>query len=269
MTNKSLNGKVVDLTSRIGTPQRRHNGDAWRSQLNGDDIIEDTAGTRRRQLDAAMREIDALVKLNMRLKKESALLAESLANARRFAYHDELTGLPNRRLLTDHFNEAVARAKRQHNSVVLLFLDLDDFKGINDAVGHAAADRLLQQVALRLTACIRGSDTACRYGGDELVVLLTDIDTRDDAVAATEKIRAELTAPYDVDGTPVRMTVSIGIATWLVDGKDCLALIKAADTAMYREKRRPAVAPGRPAATVPAGLEQAIVGWRQMNLVTE
>ena len=266
MTTKSRNGKTVDSTSRIGTPQRRHNGASCLSLLDGDEVIKNTAGTSRQQLEAARREIDALVKLNMLLKEEYALLAESLANARRFAYHDELTGLPNRRLLHDHFNMAVARAKRQHNRVVLLFLDLDDFKGINDAFGHLAADGLLQQIASRLTTCIRGSDTACRYGGDELVILLPDIQTFDHASAATEKIRAELAAPYVVDGSPVRMTVSIGMATWPIDGKDCLALIKAADVAMYREKSR-RVAQGTPAPTVPDGLEQASAGRRQTNQV--
>ncbi len=266
MTTNRLNGRALDLPppGRHGSDPSRHNGDTYRSPSNGDGVVKDTASTRARQLEAAMREIDALVKLNMRLEKKSALLAKSLENARRFAYHDELTGLPNRRLLFDHFKEAVARAKRQHNRVVLLFLDLDDFKVINDSVGHVAADRLLQQVASRLTARIRGSDTACRYGGDELVILLTDIDTRDDAFAATEKIRTELTEPYEIDGTPVRVNVSIGSAAWPDDGKDCLALIKVADTAMYREKRRSAVAQGRPVPTVPAGLEQT--GWPRKNL---
>ncbi len=265
MTTNSLNGKAATLTSRIDTLHRRDNGEACRSAVNGADVVTDTSGTRSRQLKAAMRRIDALVKLNMQLEKEAALLAESLEKTRRYAYHDELTGLPNRRLLFDHFNEAVARAKRQHNQLVLLFLDLDNFKAINDTVGHVAADRLLQQVALRLATCIRGSDTACRYGGDELVTLLTDIDTSDDASAATDKLRAELTKPYEVDGTPVRVTVSIGVATWPADGKDCLALIKAADMAMYREKRQLAVAQSRTAHSV---REQAFIGRRPTNLLT-
>lgn len=263
MSTNLLNGQAVDLTARAAPPRGRHNGDAGRSP--GDGVLRDTGGTRGRLLEAAMRAIDALEKQNRRLRKESASLAESLAKARRFAYHDELTGLPNRRLLFDNFSEAVSRAKRQRNRLVLLFLDLDDFRGINDAVGHVAADRLLQQVALRLTACIRGSDTPCRYGGDELVVLLTDIHTRADAIAVTEKIRAELATPYDIDGTSVRMTASIGMATWPVDGRDCLALIKAADMAMYREKRGQALPDARTAPTV---FEQAIVAWRQTNRIT-
>jgi diguanylate cyclase (GGDEF)-like protein len=227
MTTRSLNGNAMNITAQVGAPQRRD---------NGAERLKNPAGTRRQQLEAARREIDALLMLNKLLKEESALLAESLANARRFAFHDELTGLPNRRLLHDHFAEAVARAKRQGNQIVLLFVDLDDFKSINDAFGHFSADGLLQQVAARLVACIRRSDTACRYGGDELIILLPDVETPVQAIAAAEKIRVELAAPYDVEGMPVRMTASIGMATWPIDGKDCMALIKAADAAMYREK---------------------------------
>lgn len=192
--------------------------------------------SRRQQLGAALRQIDKLLKLNKLLKEEKDLLANSLTSARQFAFHDELTDLPNRRLLQDHFDLAVAQATRQHKQVVLLFLDLDGFKDVNDANGHAIADRLLQQVGMRLKACIRGSDTACRYGGDEFVVLLPDVESRDQAIAASEKIRAQLAMPYFIDGAPLRMTASIGIATYPVDGKSFDELIQAADFAMYRNK---------------------------------
>ena len=237
MTTSSLNGNAVGITRRDGTPEGHHIGATGPSQLNDHAAVENSKDTHRQRLEAARREIDALATLNRRLREESALLTESLANARRFAFHDELTGLPNRRLLHDHFIEAVARARRQHNQVVLLFVDLDDFKSINDALGHVCADRLLQQVASRLKACVRRSDTACRYGGDELVILLPDIETPGQAIAAIEKIRMEITAPYDIDGMPVSIAASIGMATWPIDGKDCLALVKAADVAMYRQKK--------------------------------
>ena len=119
-------------------------------------------------------------------------LAQAVAQARRFSHYDQLTGLPNRTLLLDRFNQAAARAARQRKQVALLFLDLDGFKSINDMLGHAAGDRLLQQVAARLTASIRTSDTACRYGGDEFVVLLPELECGESAVAACEKIRAHL-----------------------------------------------------------------------------
>jgi diguanylate cyclase (GGDEF)-like protein len=122
------------------------------------------------------------------------LLQRAVLRSRRFAFHDELTGLPNRRLLLDRYHQAVALATRQHRLVALLFLDLDGFKNVNDTHGHAAGDRILQLVAARLLASIRASDTACRYGGDEFVVLLPELDTPGSAVAAARKIRSAVGA---------------------------------------------------------------------------
>lgn len=212
-----------------------------------DPLLSSAEWSRAPQLSAALRQIDDLLKLNGALRTECALLAESLAKAHRFAYHDPLTGLPNRRLLADHFDQAKAQAIRKHNHVVLLFLDLDGFKAINDAIGHTAADRLLQQVALRLSSCVRSSDTACRYGGDELVVLLPDVDRPEQAIAAREKIRRELALPYVIDGTPVQATASLGMATFPTDGTDCFELIRSADQAMYREKGKKRSRPPRQA----------------------
>lgn len=193
-------------------------------------------GSAQQQPATATEQIDALLTLNRELKKEVALLKEALAKANRFAFHDELTGLPNRRLLQDHFDQAVTRAVRQQSHVVLLLLDLNQFKGINDAHGHVAADRLLQQVAKRLMACIRSSDTACRFGGDEFVVLLTDIESREQAVAATSKIIAQLAVPYSIDCKPIRMTAAIGMAVYPIDGKRYDDLLQAADFTMYSNK---------------------------------
>jgi GGDEF domain-containing protein len=123
----------------------------------------------RQHLGAALQQIDALLEQRSRLEQQLIRLAQAVAQARRHAHHDELTGLPNRALLLDRFKQAVALGARQQKQVALLFLDLDGFKSINDALGHAAGDRLLQQAAARLAACIRTSDTACRYGGDELI----------------------------------------------------------------------------------------------------
>jgi len=163
-------------------------------------------------------------------------LAQRVAQARHFAYHDELTGLPNRSLLLDRLRQAVAQASRQHKQVALLFLDLDGFKGVNDRFGHAAGDTLLQQVAERLAACIRGGDTACRYGGDEFVIMLPEIDGAESAAAVAQKIHGHLAAPYVVDGQAITVTASIGAAVYPADGKDCSELIKQADIAMYLAK---------------------------------
>lgn len=195
-----------------------------------------SSALREQQLAAAQRQINALLLETAALKHELAQHAESLAKANRFAFHDELTGLPNRRLLKDHFDQAVAHAIRQHDQVLLLFLDLDKFKGINDRFGHLTADRLLKQVALRLTSCIRSSDTACRYGGDEFVLLLPDISGRQQAIAARNKVAAQLAVPYVIDHVPIYLTASIGTSIYPVDGHEYDELLRVADSNMYRRK---------------------------------
>ena len=224
----------ADGNSNAGTT--RHSGsDACQGRLQPDQ------GSLVQRLEASIHLFDALLRQNRALRQEMATLSEALTRASRFAYHDELTGLPNRRLLRDHFDQALARATRQHRQLVLLFLDLNGFKAINDAVGHLAADRLLQQLGGRLTSCIRRSDTACRFGGDEFVVLLTDIEHRKQAIAVVNKVIVELAAPYQIDGTPVSMTASLGVATFPADGQNYHELLQAADVTMYRDKvsRRP------------------------------
>jgi diguanylate cyclase (GGDEF)-like protein len=192
----------------------------------------------RERLRLALSRIDALETQGLQLKHQVALLQRAVAQARQSAYHDELTGLPNRRLLLDRYNQAVALAARQHRSVALLFLDLDDFKKVNDTHGHAAGDRILQQVAARLHASIRASDTACRYGGDEFVILLPGLEGRRNALAAARKIRARLAAPYPVHGTDITVTASIGTAVYPGDGNEYDDLMRVTDTSMYVDKAR-------------------------------
>ena len=184
----------------------------------------------------AQRQIDTLQRQDELLKQEVNQLAQAVAQARRFSHYDQLTGLPNRTLLLDRFNQAAARAARQRKQVALLFLDLDGFKSINDMLGHSAGDRLLQQVAARLTASIRTSDTACRYGGDEFVILLPELECGESAVAATEKIRAHLAKPYLIGGTSIQVTASIGMAVYPTDGTEFDDLIQQSDAGMYCNK---------------------------------
>jgi diguanylate cyclase (GGDEF)-like protein len=207
----------------------------------------------RRELDAALREIEALRTQGSRLLQQVAQLEQEVARARRFAHRDGLTGLPDRRLLLDRYNQAVAVAARQHRQVALLFLDLDGFKSVNDTYGHAAGDRVLQQVAARLRACIRTSDTACRYGGDEFVILLPQYEGQGSAVAVAEKVCANLAAPYAVDGTAISVTASIGMAIYPIDGHEYGDLMRVTDRAMYRNKARRAAAPGDPGARLSTG----------------
>jgi diguanylate cyclase len=188
------------------------------------------------QLAAARREIYALAQLNQALQEQVVRLAEALARTRRFAFHDELTGLPNRRLLKDHFGQAVARAIRTDCEIVLVFIDLNGFKAVNDRFGHVAADGLLQQLAGRLKSCVRSADTACRFGGDEFVLLLPDISDRPEATAAIDRIIAELAMPYLIDGTPVTVTASVGLAIYPQDGKDYRELLTLADFTMFADK---------------------------------
>ncbi len=216
------------------------NSNAGTTRYSGNDgfqgRLQPDQGSLVQRLEASIRLFDSLLEQNRTLRQEMAALSEALTRASRFACHDELTGLPNRRLLQDRFDQAVARATRQHRQVVLLFLDLNGFKAINDSVGHLAADRLLQQVGGRLTSCIRRSDTACRFGGDEFVVLLTDIESRNQAIAVINKVIVELSAPYHLDSTPVSMTASLGVATFPADGQNYHELLHVADVTMYRNK---------------------------------
>lgn len=183
-----------------------------------------------------LRQIDTLQKQDELLKQQVNDLAQAVEQAWQSAHYDQLTGLPNRTLLLDRFNQAAARAARQRKQVALLFLDLDGFKSINDTLGHSEGDRLLQQVAARLAASIRTSDTACRYGGDEFVILLPELEYAESAIVAAEKIRAHLAKPHLVGRTSVNITASIGIAIYPSDGTEFDDLIKRSDAAMYCNK---------------------------------
>lgn len=152
------------------------------------------------------------------------------------AYHDPLTGLPNRVLLEDRLAQAMAHASRSQTHLALLFLDLDNFKQINDSLGHATGDALLKQVALRLGECIRESDTLSRQGGDEFVILLNELQDPDASLAALTKIVSKLQDPFPVDGNELSTSVSIGVTIYPEDGTDFDTLRKKADMAMYRAK---------------------------------
>lgn len=153
------------------------------------------------------------------------------------AQHDALTGLPNRALLTERLSRALGLARRHRHLVALLYLDLDDFKPINDAFGHAVGDSLLQAVASRVQECMRDIDTVCRQGGDEFVILLAEIRRPEDATRVAEKLLAVLGRPYCIQGHQLLITLSIGISLYPDDADDADALMHNADTAMYHAKR--------------------------------
>jgi diguanylate cyclase (GGDEF)-like protein len=159
---------------------------------------------------------------------------------RRMAYlaqHDFLTDLPNRMLLRDRIDQAISRAKREKLHLALLFLDLDNFKQVNDSLGHSIGDQLLQSVAKRLLSCVRGVDTVSRQGGDEFVILICDDLEEQDVYIIAEKIVTAFTQPHQIENHALTISPSIGISTYPTDGQTTDALLKNADTAMYHAKR--------------------------------
>ncbi len=170
------------------------------------------------------------------LRQKVTRLERELVRAHHFAHHDELTGLPNRSLLRDRLNQAVMQAVRQQKLVGLLLLDLDGFKSVNDRFGHTTGDKLLQAVAKRLLSCLRGGDTACRYGGDEFIILLPNIDGEKIAAEVARKLRTHLAEPYIVEQHTMTVTASIGTAVHPWHGGNKNDLIRRADIAMYLAK---------------------------------
>jgi diguanylate cyclase (GGDEF)-like protein/PAS domain S-box-containing protein len=164
-----------------------------------------------------------------RMRREEAV--------RFLAYHDSLTGLPNRRLLDDRLKQALYSAQRRDRKVAAMLIDLDDFKRINDSLGHRAGDAVLREVAHRLAGCVRKADTLARHGGDEFVVLLSDVQVEADCQVVADKVLRALEKDFRVDGDALRIGASIGIALYPQEAGDGDALLRNADAAMYRAKQ--------------------------------
>lgn len=163
-------------------------------------------------------------------------VSQSRAMTRKMAYlaeHDALTGLPNRALLNERLSQAIGLARRHEKQVALLFMDLDQFKQINDSLGHLVGDHVLQAVAERLTDNVRTTDTVCRQGGDEFVVLLAELTKPEDAIHVAENLLAAFAEPLVVDGHTLHVTISIGISVFPDDGDTAESIIEHADAAMY------------------------------------
>ncbi len=152
------------------------------------------------------------------------------------AQHDFLTGLPNRMLLNDRIGQAIAFAPRHMKKVAVLFLDLDGFKLINDSLGHSVGDKLLQSIARRLVDCVRVSDTVSRQGGDEFVVLLSEVGQPEDAAISAKRLLQAVAKVHVIDCHDVHVTTSIGVSIYPDDGLDAETLINNADSAMYQAK---------------------------------
>jgi diguanylate cyclase (GGDEF)-like protein len=162
----------------------------------------------------------------------------NFSNLARTSQRDALTDTPNRALMMDRLESALTMAQRRYTRAALIFLDIDHFKQINDQLGHATGDSVLQEVARRLQAAVRDSDAVGRQGGDEFLVLLAEISKMTDAAQIAKKMIADVAAPYLVDGHILHVSVSVGIAVYPDDAQDAATLIRIADTAMYRSKNR-------------------------------
>jgi diguanylate cyclase (GGDEF)-like protein/PAS domain S-box-containing protein len=184
-----------------------------------------------------LRRSDELGELGDALDTMARQLRDAQQDLSHQAMHDSLTGLPNRALLHDRIEQATNRVHRRESIVALMFVDLDDFKDVNDTLGHPVGDALLQVVGARLLAELRDVDTASRTGGDEFAVLIEDLRDEGEAIAVAERIRAAVGAPYEVNGTVLRPQASIGVTTTR-DGHETVAdLLRNADIAMYAAKR--------------------------------
>jgi diguanylate cyclase (GGDEF)-like protein len=169
-------------------------------------------------------------------EREAALRAAS--QVEHLAYHDPLTGLPNRGLFMDRLAHALTQASRHRYKLAVLFVDLDRFKEINDSLGHSAGDALLRTASRRIRECVRSADTVARFGGDEFVIILHIIGRVEDAGRVAQKVIEALRDPFDINGHELVVTSSVGVAIYPIDGEDAERLVRNADTAMYRAKQQ-------------------------------
>jgi diguanylate cyclase (GGDEF)-like protein len=171
-----------------------------------------------------------------RVRVQIARARESQTRLTYLSQHDELTGLPNRNLGRDRIEQAIVQAQRHQSRVALLFVDLDNFKEVNDTLGHAAGDEFLIEIAQRLQDAVRKSDVVCRHGGDEFVIGISEVAHAGDAASAADKIMARLNQTIRLKGAELAATCSIGIALYPEDARDYEGLLRRADIAMYQAK---------------------------------
>ncbi len=184
-----------------------------------------------RALSQDLRHALALLRVEMQQTRDAATQLTHLAQ------HDALTQLPNRRLAQELLESALAQARRHHSGLALMFIDLDNFKGINDSLGHAAGDDFLRQAATRLRQCVREADTVSRHGGDEFLVMLPGVSETHAVTRVAQHVLEQLSQTYLLKGTRVESSCSVGIAIFPQDGDGFEPLVKAADTAMYHAKQ--------------------------------
>lgn len=184
------------------------------------------------ELDASFRDLEH------RVADRTAEITLATEELRRRSLHDGLTGLANRALGLERLSHRLELANRRRDAFAVLFLDLDEFKVVNDTLGHAAGDRLLVDVAARLRLALRSGDAVARMGGDEFVVLLDEVATEETAMAVAERLGAALREPYEIAGKPRIVPASIGVAVGPAGFRTADDVVAAADAAMYEAKRR-------------------------------
>jgi diguanylate cyclase (GGDEF)-like protein len=208
-----------------------------RLALERSQAVEDKVQDAANKLSVVNEALEAEVSARLALEAELATVTLDEQAARHAAMHDALTGLPNRTLFENRLEHGLAQAKRHDRTLAVLFLDLDGFKQVNDAHGHDVGDALLKAIADRLREHARDDDTVSRFGGDEFVYLLTEIDGDQDAARVAQKISDAIQLPCQLSAGVLVIKPSIGIAIFPRDGTLSNALIKSADTAMYTAKR--------------------------------
>ena len=227
-----------------GNQDRRFYEGMWQTILGGRVWAGELISRRKdgSQFDAAMT-ISPVTDADGRIQHFVAIsedISERKATAERvqhLAHHDQLTDLPNRILLSDRLFQSLAQVRRERGILAVMFLDLDDFKPVNDTLGHDVGDLLLKEVALRLRACApRNSDTVARLGGDEFVILLAQIDKAADALLVARKVLAAVKCPFVIGPHRIEISTSVGIAIYPEHGDEVSRLLKNADTAMYHAK---------------------------------
>jgi diguanylate cyclase (GGDEF)-like protein len=182
------------------------------------------------------------------------MLEEQVSSNEWLALHDELTGLPNRRLFADRLTTAIERANRTGTRLALIILDLNGFKKINDTMGHQAGDQLLREVSANLRKGVRASDTLARLGGDEFVIVAADVERQQSLDHFMEAVQRALDRSVQVEGRPMVMTASIGMAVYPEDAQDSIRLVRVADQRMYASKHRPTVQSAKSASALKAAV---------------
>jgi diguanylate cyclase (GGDEF)-like protein len=227
----ALRQEVADLGTAPGVE----------SALEKTETVEDKVQVAAEKLSEVNEALKAEVQERHLLEFRLAAVTERAEASRNSAFHDLLTGLPNRALFNDRLEHGLAQAKRHDRNLAVMFIDLVDFKKINDTYGHEAGDEVLKTIAIRLTASTRDDDTVSRHGGDEFLYLLTEVESQQELTSVAEKLAASMQLPIGItaDGIHVELCVSasIGIAIYPNDGTTPQTLVNSADKAMYRAKR--------------------------------